>query len=122
MTKRQRDQNKLAITSATTTVSAYDHLYAPSAVTPAKAIEFSVCFSKRTSCRSGFCFYFDKCETDNCGSRKTFSFGRIDKAHLQSRLLPQQCHVYHHVGGEDSHPWSAKKVGNPTPATIPVDQ
>ena len=24
--------------------------------------------------------------------------------------------------GEDTHPWSATKVGNPIPATIPVDQ
>ena len=26
------------------------------------------------------------------------------------------------LGGEDTHPWSATKVGNPIPATIPVDQ
>ena len=26
------------------------------------------------------------------------------------------------LGGEDTHPWSATKVGNPVPATIPVDQ
>ena len=25
-------------------------------------------------------------------------------------------------GGEDTHPWSATKVGNHLPATIPVDQ
>ena len=25
-------------------------------------------------------------------------------------------------GGEDTHPWSATKVGNPIPATITVDQ
>ena len=25
-------------------------------------------------------------------------------------------------GGEDTHPWSATKVGDPIPATIPVDQ
>ena len=24
------------------------------------------------------------------------------------------------LGGEDTHPWSATKVGNPIPATIPV--
>ena len=24
--------------------------------------------------------------------------------------------------GEDTHPWSVTKVGNPIPATIPVDQ
>ena len=24
--------------------------------------------------------------------------------------------------GEDTHPWSATKVGDPIPATIPVDQ
>ena len=24
------------------------------------------------------------------------------------------------LGGEDTHPWSAAKVGNPIPATIPV--
>ena len=29
-------------------------------------------------------------------------------------------HVYHHVGGEDTHPWSATKVGDPIQATIPV--
>ena len=40
MTKRHRDKNKIAITSATTTVAAYDHLYAPSA----KAMEFSDLF------------------------------------------------------------------------------
>ena len=33
-----------------------------------------------------------------------------------------KCHVYHHVGGDDTHPWSATKVGDPIPATIPVDQ
>ena len=26
------------------------------------------------------------------------------------------------LGGEDAHPWSATKEGNPIPATIPVDQ
>ena len=26
------------------------------------------------------------------------------------------------LGGEDTHPWSATEVGNPIPATIPVDQ
>ena len=26
------------------------------------------------------------------------------------------------LGGEDTHPWSATKVRNPIPATIPVDQ
>ena len=26
------------------------------------------------------------------------------------------------LGGEDTHPWSATKVWNPIPATIPVDQ
>ena len=26
------------------------------------------------------------------------------------------------LGGEDTHPWSATKKGNPIPATIPVDQ
>ena len=26
------------------------------------------------------------------------------------------------LGGEDTHPWSATKVGNPIPATIPLDQ
>ena len=26
------------------------------------------------------------------------------------------------LGGEDRHPWSATKVGNPIPATVPVDQ
>ena len=26
------------------------------------------------------------------------------------------------LGGEDTHPWSATQVGNPIPATIPVDQ
>ena len=26
------------------------------------------------------------------------------------------------LGGEDTHPWSATKVENPIPATIPVDQ
>ena len=26
------------------------------------------------------------------------------------------------LGGEDTQPWSATKVGNPIPATIPVDQ
>ena len=26
------------------------------------------------------------------------------------------------LGGEDTHPWSATKVGNPIPATIPVDE
>ena len=26
------------------------------------------------------------------------------------------------LGGEDTHPWSATKVGNLKPATIPVDQ
>ena len=26
------------------------------------------------------------------------------------------------LGGEDTHPWSATKRGNPIPATIPVDQ
>ena len=24
------------------------------------------------------------------------------------------------LGGEDTHPWSATKVGNPIPATIPI--
>ena len=27
-----------------------------------------------------------------------------------------ESHVFHHVGGEDTHPWSATKVGNPIPA------
>ena len=31
-----------------------------------------------------------------------------------------KCHVYHHVGGEDTHPWCATKVGDPITATIPV--
>ena len=26
------------------------------------------------------------------------------------------------LGGEDTHPWSAKNVGNPILATIPADQ
>ena len=26
------------------------------------------------------------------------------------------------LGGEDTQPWCATKVGNPIPATIPVDQ
>ena len=26
------------------------------------------------------------------------------------------------LGGKDTHPWSATKVGDPIPATIPVDQ
>ena len=26
------------------------------------------------------------------------------------------------LGGDDTHPWSATKVGNPIPATIPVDR
>ena len=28
-----------------------------------------------------------------------------------------KCHVYHLVGGRNTHPWSATKVGNPIPAT-----
>ena len=30
------------------------------------------------------------------------------------------CHVYHHVGGEDTHPCAATKVGKPTQGNIPV--
>ena len=32
-----------------------------------------------------------------------------------------KCHACHLVGGEDSHPWSATKGGNPIPVTILVD-
>ena len=32
------------------------------------------------------------------------------------------CIIFAMLGGEDTHPWSAAKVGDPIPATIPVDQ
>ena len=40
-------------------------------------------------------------------------------------LLQSPGHVYHHIGGrgiEDTHPWSATKVGNPISATRDVQQ
>ena len=48
-------------------------------------------------------------------SAKFFSYIRY---HGSSSSIKR--HVYHHVGGKDTHPWSATKVGNPIPATIPV--
>ena len=40
----------------------------------------------------------------------------MDLRHQSSAM----CNVM--LGGEDTHPWSATKVGNTIPATIPVDQ
>ena len=38
----------------------------------------------------------------------------MDLRHQSSAM----CNIM--LGGEDTHPWSATKVGNPIPATIPV--